>query len=176
MQPAGGTAMNRSAYYVALLLAVAALASADGSVGARINGIEAGKTQSPQENAGRTRATCVTHCNAADTRCNSQVRHARRDCQRRASTNGRDPFTGRSDNAYFCGHFNDSARCGPNTASRGCQDRYARTYGLCVDRMQDNIASMRYDCYINERDAQNFCRSELQACKTTCEQPPFAHP
>ena len=163
--------MNRSAYYIPLQLAVAALASADGSVGAKVNGYEVGKNAEGQQNVAQTRTTCVSHCNAADTKCNSEVRRARMDCQRRASTNGRDPFTGRSDNSYFCGYFNNSGRCGPNTASRGCQDRYARTYGLCIDRMQDNIASMRYDCYTNERDAQNFCRSELQACKTTCDAP-----
>ena len=158
-------------YCIPLLLAVAALASADNSAGARVNGIEIGKTPAASENLPQTRVNCVNHCNAADTKCNSEVRRARMDCQRRASTGGRDPFTMRSDNSYFCGYFNNSGRCGPNTVSRGCQDRYARTYGLCIDRMQDNIASMRYDCYTNERDAQNFCRNELQACKATCDQP-----
>ena len=164
----------RSSYCMALLLmAVAALASADGTVGARVNGIEIGKA-SPAPAPGsttQTRTSCLSHCNAADTSCNSEVRRARMDCQRRASTNGRDPFTGRADNAYFCGYFNNSGRCGANTVTRGCQDRYARTYGLCVDRMQENISSMRYDCYTNERDAQTFCRNELQACKATCDQP-----
>ncbi|HEY4369588.1 MAG TPA: hypothetical protein VGN07_20310 [Steroidobacteraceae bacterium] len=162
---------SRSLIYIPVLLAFAALASADNSVGARINGIEIGKTTpAPAENAAETRSNCVNHCNTADSRCNSEIRRASSQCQHRAATAGRDPFTGRADNAYFCGYFNNSGRCGPSTASRGCQDRYARTYGLCVDRMQDNIASMRFDCYANQRDAQNFCRDELQACKATCEQ------
>jgi hypothetical protein len=161
-----------SLFHVPLLLVIAALASADTSVGAKVNGIEVGKSApAPAQEAAPTRAACILHCDSADTKCNLEVRHARMDCQRRASTGGRDPFTGRGDNGYFCGYFNSSSRCGPTTTSRGCQDRYARTYGLCVDRMQNNIAMMRYDCYTNERDAQTFCRDELQACKSTCGPP-----
>jgi hypothetical protein len=35
--------------------------------------------------------------------------------------------------------------------------------------MQQNIASMRYDCFRNERDAQNICRNELRECQAYCQ-------
>jgi hypothetical protein len=35
--------------------------------------------------------------------------------------------------------------------------------------MQQNIAALRYDCYRNERDAQNICRSELRDCQAACQ-------
>ena len=157
-------------YMPLLLLAIAALASADNSIGAKANGIEIGKSAPAQSAEPSSRSVCLNHCNTADTKCNSDVRHARMDCQRRASTGGRDPFSGRSDNGYFCGYFNSSGRCGSTTNTSGCQNRYAQTYDLCINRMQDNIAMMRYDCYQNERDASKFCRDELQACKSTCPQ------
>jgi hypothetical protein len=151
------------------LLSIAFVAHGDSPVGAKVNGIEVGKSSAaPAEQATTARSTCLNHCNAASTRCGSDVRRARQQCSRKAANGGRDPFTMRNDYTYFCGYFGDQGRCGSDSYSQGCRNRYARTYGLCVDRMQDNIASMRYDCYINERDAQNFCRDELRECKQVC--------
>jgi hypothetical protein len=159
-----------SRLYVPLLLAAASIASADSSIGAKINGIEVGKSSAaPTDQATPDRSNCINHCNAADTRCGSEVRRARQDCSRNAANGGRDPFTMRNnDYTYFCGHFGNQGRCGSDAYSQGCRNRYSRTYGLCIDRMQDNIASMRYDCFIAERDAQNFCRDELRECKAAC--------
>lgn len=162
---------NRPLLYI-LLLAAASCATADSSIGATVNGIEVGKSSpAPAERTTPTRGTCINHCNAADSKCNSEVRRARHECSKKAASGGRDPFTARNnDYTYFCGYFGNQGRCGSDVYSQGCRSRYARTYGLCVERMYDNIASMRYDCYINERDAQNFCRDELRDCKAVCEQ------
>lgn len=160
--------------YASRLLSIALLsttfvAHGDSQVGATINGIEIGKSSTaPAEQATPSRNSCINQCNSADSKCNSEVRRARQECSKKAANGGRDPFTMRSDYAYFCGYFGNQGRCGSDTYSQGCKNRYARTYGLCVDRMQDNIASMRYDCYTSERDAQNFCRDELRDCKAVC--------
>lgn len=162
---------TRSRLLAIALLSIACVAHGDSSVGAKVNGIEVGKSSAPpaaQEAPARN--VCVNHCNAADTKCGSEVRRARQECSRRAATAGRDPFTMRSDYTYFCGYFNNQGRCGSDIYSQGCKNRYARTYGLCVDRMQENIASMRHDCYVSEKDAQTFCRDELRECKAVCEQ------
>lgn len=157
--------------YIPLLLAAASLSTADSQVGATVNGIEIGKSATAAaKQATPARGGCINHCNAADSKCGSEVRRARQECSKRAANGGRDPFTMRNnDYTYFCGYFGNQGRCGSDIYSQGCKNRYAHTYGLCVDRMQDNIASMRYDCYINERDAQNFCRDELRDCKAACE-------
>lgn len=155
--------------YIPLLLAAASLSTADPQVGATVNGTEIGKSSTaPAEQATPARSSCINYCNAADTKCSSEVRRARQECSKRAANAGRDPFTMRNDYTYFCGYFGNQGRCGSGSYSQACKNRYAHTYGVCVDRMEDNIASMRYDCYTNERDAQNFCRDELRECKAAC--------
>lgn len=113
-------------------------------------------------------SACIKQCNAAETRCSSQVRRARQECSKRAANAGRDPMRAHSDYAYFCGYFSDPGACGSDRYRRGCQNRFVRAHGLCVDKMYGNIAAMRYDCYLSERDAQSFCRSELRDCRAAC--------
>jgi hypothetical protein len=151
-----------------LLLAAVVLA-ADTSV--QVNGVEIGNQQQPNAEDKPSQSTCVNHCNAADTKCNSEVRRARQECSRIASTGGRDPMTMRTnDYTYFCGYFgNGGLHCGSDYYSRGCQSRFSYRYGVCIDTMQ-NIAAMRYDCYKAERDSQNMCREELRECKAACGQ------
>ena len=112
------------------------------------------------------RKTCLNQCNVANGQCNSEVRQARQQCSRNAASNGRDPMTMRNnDYTYFCSYFRNPGRRG-----RGNVDaRFDRHYDLCVNVMQRNIASMRYDCYRNERDAQNICRAELRDCQAECQ-------
>jgi hypothetical protein len=33
----------------------------------------------------------------------------------------------------------------------------------------ENLASLRYDCFRTERDANAQCREDLRDCKTACE-------
>jgi hypothetical protein len=33
----------------------------------------------------------------------------------------------------------------------------------------NNIASLRYDCFRTERDANNQCREDLRDCNTACQ-------
>ena len=113
---------------------------------------------------------CANYCDAAETACSSEVRRARAECSKRAATNGRDPFTQRNnDYAYFCGYFGNGNACGTGTYSTSCRSRFRRTYGVCVDYIQNNIASMRYDCYQTERTTQAYCRDELRDCKAACK-------
>ena len=112
------------------------------------------------------RNACVKQCESAETQCSSEVRRARQQCSKRAANAGRDPFTMRNnDYTYFCGYFNNAGYCGNGTA---CRSRFARTYGLCVDAIQQNVASMRYDCQQTETTAQRYCRDELRECKASC--------
>jgi len=114
-----------------------------------------------------TKTTCASQCDAAETRCSSEVRRARQQCSKRAANAGRDPFTMRNnDYSYFCGYFNNAGHCGNGAA---CRSRFTRTYGLCVDAIQQNIASMRYDCQQTETTAQRYCRDELRDCKAACQ-------
>lgn len=69
---------------------------------------------------------------------------------------------------YFCGYFGNGNQCARDSLSKDCRSRFTRRHGLCVNVIQDNIAAQRYDCYLNERDAQTFCRDELRDCKETC--------
>jgi hypothetical protein len=113
---------------------------------------------------------CMSECDAAETRCSSDVRRARAECSKRAANSGRDPFTMRNnDYTYFCGYFGNGSACGSGNHSGACRKRFSRTYGLCVDAIQNNIASMRYDCFQTERTAQTYCRNELRDCKATCK-------
>ena len=110
--------------------------------------------------------TCANQCNIADGKCNSEVRRARQECSRSAANNGRDPMTMRNnDYTYFCSYFRNPGRRGPGNFDA----RFTQHYNLCIDVMQQNIASMRYDCYRNERDAQNICRTELRDCQSACQ-------
>jgi hypothetical protein len=118
--------------------------------------------KAPPANAAKT---CVSQCDIADGNCNSEVRRARQECSRNAANSGRDPMTMRNnDYTYFCSYFRNPGRRGPGNFDA----RFAQHYNLCVDVIQQNIASMRYDCYRNERDAQNICRTELRDCQTSC--------
>ena len=115
--------------------------------------------------AGSARKTCLNQCNLANGQCNSEVRQARQHCSRNAANSGRDPMTMRNDDyTYFCSYFRNSGRRGPGNF----QARFDQHYTLCLEAMQRNIASMRYDCYRNERDAQNICRTELRDCQAEC--------
>jgi hypothetical protein len=111
---------------------------------------------------------CVTRCEKAESACSSQVRRARADCSKKAANNGRDPMLMRRDySAYFCGYFGND-HCGRDSLAKDCRSRFSRRHGLCVDTIQDNIAAQRYDCFLNERDAQAYCRDELRDCKQEC--------
>lgn len=150
----------------ALLVSLATLVNADDPPSTATDApTSAATTESP---AAAARNACIKQCDAAESRCSSQVRRARQECSKRAATAGRDPMSMRNDYASFCGYFSNSRACGSGQYSRGCQNRFARTHGLCIDKMYGNIAAMRYDCYLSERDAQGFCRNELRDCRAVC--------
>jgi hypothetical protein len=113
---------------------------------------------------------CEKSCDEADARCGTEVRRARAECSKNAANGGRDPFSQYRplDYSYFCSYFNGSARCGNPYYGTGCKARYQNHYHVCLDAMRYNIASMRYDCFLNERDASNVCRDELRECKAGC--------
>ena len=120
----------------------------------------------PLSAAESARQSCIRQCEIDNGHCNSEVRQARQECSRNAASNGRDPMTMRNnDYTYFCSYFRNPGRRGPGNFAA----RFSQHYDLCVDVIQQNIASMRYDCYRNERDAQNICRSELRACQASCQ-------
>src|SRR5437868_5742942 len=94
------------------MLILTALATADSSVGAKVNGVAVGKTTTQSgEQAAPAHTACVNHCNAAETRCSSEVRRARQECSKRAANGGRDPMgMGSSgDYRYFCGYFGNQS-------------------------------------------------------------------
>jgi hypothetical protein len=126
---------------------------------------EADRAQKPTP-APTARQACINQCNVANGQCNSEVRRARQECSRKAANSGRDPMTMRNDDyTYFCSYFHNPGRQGPGNF----RARFTQHYNLCVDVMQQNIASMRYDCFRNERDAQNICRGELRECQAFCQ-------
>jgi hypothetical protein len=126
----------------------------------------------PQPAAATPAVSCLARCEKAESACSTQVRRARQDCSKKAATAGRDPMSMRRDySTYFCGYFGSPSRCSRDPLARDCSSRFSRRHGLCVDAIQDNIAAQRYDCYLNERDAQTFCRDELRDCKETCSSP-----
>ncbi len=117
-----------------------------------------------------TADSCVKRCESAESACSSQVRRARQECSKKAANSGRDPMLMRRDySTYFCGYFGSSTRCSRDPFGKDCNSRFQRRHGLCVDAIQDNIAAQRYDCYLNERDAQGFCRDELRDCRASCD-------
>jgi hypothetical protein len=157
----------RSCLLSLAILGTAVAASGDSSVGAQDHSDDAATIPAPTAEPARTAAaSCAKQCDVAEAMCSSEVRRARQQCSKNAANSGRDPFTMRNEYAYFCGYFNSGAYCGAGSA---CRDRLAHTYGLCIDAVQQNIASMRYDCYLNERTAQAYCRDELRDCKATCQ-------
>lgn len=113
------------------------------------------------------RRACINQCEIFNGTCNSEVRQARQECSKNAANSARDPMTMRNnDYTYFCSYFrNPGSRRGPGNYGA----RFAQHYDVCIDVMQQNIASMRYDCYRNERDAQNICRTELRECQAACQ-------
>jgi hypothetical protein len=117
--------------------------------------------------ADSARRACINQCEISNGSCNSEVRQARQECSKKAANSGRDPMTMRNyDYTYFCSYFrNPGGRRGPGNYS----DRFVQHYDVCIDVMQQNIASMRYDCYRNERDAQSICRTELRECQAACQ-------
>jgi hypothetical protein len=112
------------------------------------------------------RKACINQCETSNGSCNSEVRRARQECSKKAANSGRDPMTMRNyDYTYFCSYFHNPGRRGPGNFS----DRFTQHYNVCIDVMQQNIASMHYDCYRNERDAQTICRTELRECQSACQ-------
>jgi hypothetical protein len=169
--------MNRSHRWLfgALLALGSVVSIADETIGGQINGVPIGQQAAPvQSKAPGTdaeRKSCLNQCMMADSKCGSEVRQARQECSRNAANNGRDPFdtrsTGGGDYSYFCAYFSSPVSC---TSDRyGCRSRYAQRYNQCLGLMRENVASMRYDCFRGERDAQNLCRTELRDCKTACQ-------
>jgi hypothetical protein len=118
------------------------------------------------------RSECVNRCLTSDAKCGSEVRRAKAECARTASTAGHDPLTQRApyDYAYFCGFFgNPGAACGSDSYSARCAARFQYRHGLCLDAMTNDVAAMRFDCLRAERETQRMCRDELQECRAACE-------
>jgi hypothetical protein len=169
--------MNRSCGWLfgALLTLASVVSVADETtIGGQINGVPIGQQAAPAKSkppgTDTERKSCLSQCMAADSQCGSEVRQARQECSRNAATNGRDPFDTRKYNgdfSYFCEYFNAPVSCGSDRY--GCRARYSQRYSQCLGLMRENIASMRYDCFRSERDAQNLCRSELRDCKAACQ-------
>lgn len=127
---------------------------------------EPDRAAKPVSAAQAARRSCVNQCEISNGVCNSEVRQARQECSRKAANSGRDPMTMRNDDyTYFCSYFRNPNRRGPGDYTT----RFSGHYDVCIDVMQQNIASMRYDCYRNERDAQNICRTELRECQAACQ-------
>lgn len=168
----------------AILFATVAIAADQGSLSGSVNGIEIGSAKAAPAPAAQDKApkppkhsTCLSQCAANEQRCSREVRLARTECQRVAANNGRDVFTGRQggyderylDYSDFCGYFaHPAANCSSGYYSNACQRRLQYRHGICLNSMK-NIASMRYDCYRAERDANIECRADLSSCKAACE-------
>ena len=145
-----------------LLIALMTVASADTPT-------SSAQSNASSKNVSPERTSCLSYCDSAETHCSSDVRRARSECSKHAANQGRDPFTMRNnDYGYFCGYFGNGGACGKGPYSNSCRTRFSRTYGLCMSEIQQNIASMRYDCYQTERTAQGYCRDELRECKASC--------
>jgi hypothetical protein len=162
--------MKRSRILVALALAgVFAVAVADTPVAKKVAdpAPAASLTKADAAPASAT-AACVLRCEKAESTCSSQVRRARADCSKKAAAGGRDPMLMRRDYPdYFCGYFG-ADHCARDPLSKDCRNRFSRRHGVCVNQIEGNIAAQRYDCFVNERDAQTFCRDELRDCKEVC--------
>lgn len=129
------------------------------------------RAASQPASAENARRECVNQCELANGTCNSEVRQARQECSRNAASSGRDPMTMRNnDYTYFCSYFRNQSQFGGRRGGPGdFAARFSHHYDACIDVIQQNIASLRYDCYRNERDAQNVCRTELRQCQAACQ-------
>ena len=162
--------MDRRLLALLVTLTVATTASTpadDISIGAEIDGIqiETPPVQQPRTSNSQPTmgAACKAQCNSAHARCGSEVRRGRQTCSRDAATAGRGAFDSpQSDYGVFCAYFRRPRQCGP-----GCELRFARHYERCMDSL-DNTASMRQDCFLQERQAVNICRDELRECEQAC--------
>jgi len=147
---------------LAACLAMVAAAAADSPASTKKSEPQPAVAAPPVPNA------CVMRCEKSESECSSQVRRARASCSKKAANSGRDPMLMRRDySAYFCGYFGND-HCARDPFAKDCRNRFSRRHGLCVDTIQDNIAAQRYDCFLNERDAQTYCRDELRDCKSSC--------
>ena len=152
----------RLSLVLAACLAMAAATAADSPAPMKKSESEPAAASAPVPNA------CVMRCEKSESECSSQVRRARASCSKKAANSGRDPMLMRRDySAYFCGYFGND-HCARDPFAKDCRSRFSRRHGLCVDTIQDNIAAQRYDCFLNERDAQTYCRDELRDCKASC--------
>ena len=156
------------------IVAATAIAADSPAVGDADNGAETEKPQKTQQETPSkpARSSCVNVCMTNDAKCGSEVRRAKAQCARTASTAGHDPLTQRAPNdyTYFCGFFsNPGMSCGSGYYSASCAARFQQRYGLCLDVMYNDVAAMRFDCMKAEREAQRMCRDELQECKAQCE-------
>ena len=163
---------------LAIVFATAAISADNGSVSATVNGAQVSQEKSPEKNPEAPKhSTCLSQCASNEQRCSREVRLARKECQRVAAVQGRDPFTGRQggydenylDYGDFCNYFaHPRVNCSAGYYSDKCLQRLAYRHGICLNSMR-NIASMRYDCYRAERDANTECRADLSSCKAACE-------
>jgi hypothetical protein len=161
---------------LAILFATVAIAADQGSVTGTVNGAQVSAEKAAAKNPDIPKqSTCLSQCASNEQRCSREVRLARKECQRVAASAGRDVFTGRGgygevlDYSYFCEYFaHPAVSCSAGSQSDKCQRRLAYRHGVCLSEMK-NIASMRYDCYRAEKDANVECRADLSACKSTCE-------
>jgi hypothetical protein len=155
---------KRLATICVALIAMTAAGAADMSIEAEVDGLRIEGAERSQERS-TTSSTCAAQCSSAHARCGSEVRRARQECSRAAANQGRDAFQSEAfDGALFCTYFRRPRNCGP-----GCELRFSRHYDLCVRAMDNNVAAMRQDCFLREREAQNFCRDELRACEAACK-------
>lgn len=161
--------MDRRLLAICAMLTVIVTASSpadDISIGAEVDGIqiETSPSQSQRPASSTSSTSCRAQCNSAQARCNSEVRRARQSCSRSAAVAGRGAFDmPQRDPSAFCSYFRRPRDCGP-----GCEFRFARHFDMCLDAMNDTV-SMRHDCFMQERRAQNFCRQELRDCESACK-------
>ncbi len=113
---------------------------------------------------------CVRECTRSNARCSAQVRHARSECSRSAALNGEEPMGSNRDVEAFCGYFRNPSTCNSKNADKRCTERFREHYTMCLAAVRPNVMSSRYDCFQEERQAENMCRSELNDCKAACYQ------
>jgi hypothetical protein len=70
----------------------------------------------------------------------------------------------------FCGYFRNASECNNRNADKQCMERFRARYNMCIAGVRGNVMSSRYDCFQEERQADNMCRSELNDCKAACYQ------
>jgi hypothetical protein len=167
--------LNSLASAALLCIVAAACMAADSATTKATAGAEKVTEPEKKEQAAPAQpaaSECVSTCLTVDARCGSEVRRAKAECARTASTAGQDPLTqrGQYDYAYFCGFFgNPGNACGSGYYSGRCAARLQHRYGLCLDAMTSDVTAMRFDCLKAEREAQRMCRDELQECRAACE-------